>query len=96
MIDETAFPTHEIVRTTAYGQPLEELGLTGGLTKRELFAAMAMQGMFSGGVIAMHKNDHGYTFAGNKKKASDKRIAQATEAVLYADALIKALEASDE
>lgn len=48
---------------------------SGGLTKRELFAAMAMQGICADGIPGQHHQYH----------------ATAQESVKYADALIAAL-----
>mgnify|MGYP001569846056 CR=1 FL=1 len=60
------------------GAPPDPNEVIGGLTKRELFAAMAMQGLISG---CFAGNNVGFTVQGN--------IFAALE---YADALIAGLE----
>jgi hypothetical protein len=68
-IKDAAFP--QTVETS------EKIFHTKGLTKREYFAAMALQGILADGMdIHLHEQGH------------------AKKAVLYADALIKALNES--
>ena len=62
-------------------------GLTIGLTKREYFAAMAMQGQLAG--VAAEYLSQGYD-------AADNQVDIARKAVDYADALLIALEANNE
>ena len=70
--DEPAFPI-----ITPLGSVIHD----GGLTKREYFAAMAMQGMLAG---------HDYPFALDE-------IAEASDlCVAYADGLLRALERKPE
>ena len=84
--DEDAFPK---LGVPGYGDsfPVGEMnGETlwaehrGGLTKRELFAAMAMQGMISAGWDS-----------GDTRSVEDWRDQMAAEAVRYADHLLEGL-----
>lgn len=67
--------------SVAYG-PCGESHGQDGLTKRELFAAMAMQGVLA--------NEFMIKAIGDMHKKDNEKIT-ANVAVLYADALIKAL-----
>lgn len=73
--NEPAFPTPN---TLVMGGVGHDIRSAGGLTKRELFAAMAMQGFISGCYAG---NNAGFTVHGN-----------CFAAVEYADALIAELE----
>lgn len=78
MNDEPAFPTHATLNNCYNGAP--GVGVVGGLTKREYFAAMAMPHMLDGVF-----NVHGAT--------TESMIERAAElSVRGADALIAALE----
>lgn len=71
--EHTGFsPTHEKIYTT---------NVDGGLTKREMFAMAAMQGLLSG---------HSEYFHGNGPVMIPEMVAK--HAVEYADALLKQLE----
>lgn len=74
---EPAFPAWEMG-----GQGPEPTSF--GLTKREWFAAMAMQGMISAGWDS-----------GDTRSVDGWRGYMAHEAVRYADALLESLRASD-
>lgn len=69
---------HQLLQAHALAAKAGQLPAFGGLTKRELFAAMAMQGFITGCYAG---NNAGFTVEGNISAAVD-----------YADALIKALE----
>ncbi len=77
MKNDSAFPNETEVTRGTDGSIYKNGIISGGLTKRELFAAMAMQGL-AGADITSDKNWHD-------------RVAEC--AVLQAEALIKALEA---
>ena len=57
----------------------------GGLTKREHFAAMAMQGIVASKYYSEHSTD-------NIKTRTSRESGAAIKAVMMADALLKALE----
>lgn len=75
--DEPAFPVTKVVEQRRNGDPMEDLMLVGGLSKREYFAAMAMQGL----AVTWHQTSDNWT--------PDK---QAELALKMADALIAELE----
>ena len=60
--------------------PMQGESINFGLTKRELFAAMAMQGMISAGWDS-----------GDTRSVEDWRDQMAAEAVRYADSLLEGL-----
>lgn len=78
------FPNDPVFPTTVQGiMDGPRIGdLSGGLTKRELFAAMAMQGILSNITLFPDEN-------GQLVRASEDSVARG--AVMNADALIKAL-----
>lgn len=75
--NEPAYPTEELDRLSQYHDP--EFALRGGLTKREYFVAMAMQGLLSY-KASYFPEEHG----------NGESLAKA--AVRYADEVLKALE----
>ena len=78
MKNDSAFPRHVSVEAYSRGHRTNNpITVEGGLTKRELFAAMAMQGLIAG---CYGGNNVGFTVSGN-----------CVAAVEYADALIAEL-----
>jgi hypothetical protein len=78
-------------KITGYFQTVK----TGGLTKRELFAAMAMQGLLSAVYSTKEMlNEFTTDGSGAYKKHVTGGKAICDNALFYADALIKALEDS--
>lgn len=53
-----AFPVTQVVEQYRNGDPMQDLMLSGGLTKRELFAAMAMQGRLGNKYSGLTSNGH--------------------------------------
>lgn len=79
MKNESAFPQADFVRTGNEGTPAIG-GLNGGLTKRELLSAMALQGLIS--TLTINRDEHAELLS--------------QTAVKYADALIAELERKEE
>lgn len=85
--DESAFPKPDFRLWSMSPQAPESwtfMGLKGGLTKREFFAVMAMQGFCSGEFCAYGPEAHAAEMAEAKELAK--------KAVLCADALLAELE----
>lgn len=81
--DEPAFP-HDRVYIASNGGKYNEVVPNGGLTKREYFAAMAMQGIISNREL----------YRGFAKLDTSREIGQivASASIEYANALIEELE----
>lgn len=79
----SAFPETS-VRYDEYGKPLESY-IIGGLTKREHFAGLAMQGLLSQSPVHLHGNKEGQCVPSELCK----------EAIEYADKLLHQLSLSE-
>lgn len=81
MKSEHVFPQHEIMQPESpMGDYLQSI--TGGLTKRELFAAMCLQGM---------STDYGEVYSYAQVIGQQTGELAASRAVSWADALLAAL-----
>ena len=79
--NESAFPRHEPVIAKKIGSGLTEneyIEITRGLTKREYFAAMAMQGILNNSDMVSNKDENSLTWASDA-------------AIKFADALLNHL-----
>ncbi len=77
--DDSAFPEIHSDRDYA-DDPVQKVWSEGGMTKRELMATMIIAGMYSG------------VMSGDTRSNTYREEAMAENAVVAADALIKALE----
>lgn len=103
-MSESIFPSEEptawIVEDGFPAKPVK-FGYVGGLTKRELFAAMAMQGLLAAiysskeMLIEFTKEEYSNPAAGIRGHITG-REAVSINAVSYADALIAELEKKNE
>lgn len=91
MKNQSAFPQADFVRTGNEGTPAVG-GLTGGLTKREYFAAAALSGIISCNEVLLRA----IYSEGAIKSERRTSLSFAREAVECADALIAELERKEE
>lgn len=90
--NESAFPNEETQYVNGIGRHPTGIKMAGGLTKRELFAAMAMQSLIAKLPLVDHEGMYGLALSA---EACDKFKADVAESARgYADALLAELAKS--